>query len=86
VQVRVLGRQGRRLRIRLRADERATARVALRRGRRTVRRATASLRPDRPRVLRLKLPARTRRITLTVRATDSAGNARTVRRVVRLRR
>jgi hypothetical protein len=83
VHVRVLGRQGRRLRIRVRADERATARVALRRGRRTVRRTSVNLRPDRARLLRLKLPAGARRITLMVRATDRAGNTRTVRRALR---
>jgi hypothetical protein len=57
--------------------------VALRRGRRTVRRTSVTLRPDRPRVVRLKLPARTRRLTLTIRVTDAAGNARSVRRALR---
>ena len=39
----------------------------------------------RPRVLRLKAPAGARRVELTVRATDAAGNPRTVRRAIRLR-
>ena len=55
-------------------------------GSRTLRRARGTLRAGRARVLVLKAPARARRVTLAVTATDAAGNARTARRVVRLPR
>jgi hypothetical protein len=59
-------------------------RAIWRRGRRAVARKRVTLRPGRPRVLRVKAPARARRITLTVKATDAAGNSRTTRRTFRL--
>lgn len=85
VKLRVLGVRGRRIRVQLRSDERAALRATWRRGARTVGRARGTLRAGRPRVLRVKAPAGARRITLTARVTDAAGNRRTVRRVVRLR-
>ncbi len=86
VKLRVLGVRGRRIRVELRSDERAALRATWRRGARTVGRARGTLRASRPRVLKVKAPAGARRITLTVRATDAAGNARALRRVIRLRR
>ena len=85
VKLRVLGVRGRRIRVQVRSDERAALRATWRRGARTVGRARGTLRAGRPRVLRLKAPAGARRVALTVRATDAAGNRRTARRVVRLR-
>ena len=86
VKLRVLGSRGRRVRIAVRSDERATLRASLRRRGRTVGRARATLRPGRTSVVRIKRPAGARRLALTVRATDAAGNVRTVQRAVRLRR
>ena len=85
MKLRVLGVRGRRIRVELRSDERAALRATWRRGARTVGRARGTLRAGRPRVLRVKAPAGARRVTLTVRVTDAAGNARTVRRAIRLR-
>jgi hypothetical protein len=86
LKLRVLGVAGRRIRVQVRSDERAALRATLRRGGRTVGRAGGTLRAGRARVLRLRAPAGARRVALTVRVTDAAGNARTARRAIRLRR
>ena len=86
VKLRVLGVRGRRVRVAVRSDERAALRATWRRGTRTVGRARGTLRAGRPRVLRLRAPAGARRVTLAVKVTDAAGNARTARRAIRLRR
>ena len=86
VKLRVLGVRGRRVRVAVRSDERATLRATWRRGARTVGRARGTLRAGRTRVLRFRAPAGARRVTLAVKVTDAAGNARTARRAIRLRR
>jgi hypothetical protein len=82
----VLVVRGRRVRVAVRSDERAALRATWRRGARTVGRARGTLRAGRPRVLRFRAPAGARRVTLVIKVSDAAGNARTARRAIRLRR
>lgn len=84
VKLRVLGVRGRRVRVAVRSDERAALRATWRRGARAVGRARGALRAGRARVLRFRAPAGARRVTLVVKVTDAAGNARTARRTIRL--
>jgi hypothetical protein len=86
VKLRVLGVRDHRIRIAVRSDERAAVRLSLRRSGRTVARARTTLRARRVRVLRLKVPRGARRLALTLRAADPAGNVRALRRTVRLPR
>jgi hypothetical protein len=81
----LLGRRG--LALSLRTDEPATVRVVLRAGARVLARRTVRLDGYAARAVRLR--ARLRRaprvaLRLTVTATDGSGNARTVRRTVRV--
>ena len=86
LRLRVLGVKGRRVRVALRSSERATLRASWRVGKRTVRRSRGALRAGRAKVLTVRAPAGARRVRLTVRATDPAGNTRTAGKTVRLRR
>jgi hypothetical protein len=86
LRLRVLSARAGRVRVRVRTDERATLRATWRRAGRVARRARGAVRAGRPRLLRLRVPAGTRKVKLTVRVTDRAGNARTARRTIRLRR
>ena len=86
VRMRVLGVRGRRVRVAVRSDERAALRATWRRGSRTIGRAGGTLRAGRTRVLRFRAPAGARRVALAIKVTDAAGNARTARRAIRLRR
>ncbi|HET8949698.1 MAG TPA: hypothetical protein VFN44_04280 [Solirubrobacteraceae bacterium] len=85
LRLKVLSVRGRRVRISVRSSERAALRATWKRGARTLRRAGGTLRAGRTKVLALRAPAGARRVTLTVRATDAAGNTRSARRTVRLR-
>ena len=84
MKLRVLGVRGRRVRVAVRSDERAALRATWRRGARTVGRAGGTLRAGHTRVLRFRAPAGARRVTLAIKVTDAAGNARTARRAIRL--
>jgi hypothetical protein len=85
LRLRVLGVHGRRVRISVRASERAALQASWRAGSRTFHRSRATLRHGRARVLAVKAPAGARRVRLTVRVADAAGNARSAKRTVRLR-
>jgi hypothetical protein len=84
VRLRVLGVRRHRVRFRVTTDERASLTARLRAGKRGVARKRAVLRPGRSRVLRLTAPRRARRVTLTLRVTDRAGNVRKLSRRVTL--
>jgi hypothetical protein len=86
LRLRVLGVRGRRVRVAVRSSERATLRASWRAGKRTLRRARGTLRAGRAKVLTVKAPAGVRRVRLSVRGTDAAGNTGTAAKTVRLRR
>jgi len=86
LRLKLAGVRGRRVRVAVRSSERAALKATWKAGSRTLGRAGGTLRADRARVLVVKAPARARRVTLTVRATDAAGNAGTARKVVRIPR
>ena len=86
VRLSLRGVRGRRVRVAVRSSEAATLRATWKAGKRTLRRTGGALRAGRARVLAVKAPAGARRVTLTVKVADAAGNTRAARRVVRLGR